>query len=94
MDFQKICQIVDQYQKKYEKEISSSGKWSGYEGFQNELAEQIKNMFHDVKENDIEASKEKVIILDYLITLRQLLGLLAKEDVELFHNKSKIEAIV
>lgn len=34
-DFQKICQIVDQYQKKYEKEISFSGKWGGYEGFQN-----------------------------------------------------------
>ena len=90
VDFQKICQIVDQYQKKYEKEINSYGKWNGYEGFQNELAEQIKSMFYDVKENDIEGSKEKVIILDYLITLRQLLGLLAKEDVQLFHNKSKI----
>lgn len=47
-------------------------------------------MFQDVKENDIESSKEKVIILDYLITLRQLSGLLAKEDIEIFHNKSKI----
>lgn len=35
-----------------------------------------------------------MIILDYLITLRQLAGLLAKEDIELFHTKSKIEAIV
>lgn len=35
-----------------------------------------------------------MIILDYLITLKQLSGLLAKNDMELFHRKSKIEAIV
>ena len=38
-DFQKIRQIVDQYQKKYEKEISGEGRWTGYESFQSELAE-------------------------------------------------------
>lgn len=35
-----------------------------------------------------------MIILDYLITLRQLSSLLAKNDLEMFNNKSKIEAIV
>ena len=29
-DFQKICQIVDQYQKKYEKDINGEGRWTGY----------------------------------------------------------------
>lgn len=52
-------------------------------------------MFEDVKETeDLDSSKEKVIILDYLITLRQLVTLLSKDNLELFHTKSKIEAIV
>lgn len=33
-DYQKICQIVDQYQKKYEKEIGTNGNWDGYGDFQ------------------------------------------------------------
>jgi hypothetical protein len=35
-----------------------------------------------------------VIVLDYLVTLRQLIGLLLSNDMEGFHNKSKIEIIV
>lgn len=94
-DFQKICQIVDQYHKKYEKEIGSDSlKWKGFDSFQSDLASQIKTMFSEVKETELESNKEKVIILDYLITLKQLAGLLAKDDIELFHSKSKIEAIV
>ena len=38
--------------------------------------------------------KENVIILDYLITLKQLVHLVQKYDIEGFHTKSKIEAIV
>lgn len=33
-------------------------------------------------------------MLDYLVTLRQLVSLLQNGDIEGFHNKSKIEAIV
>jgi hypothetical protein len=33
-------------------------------------------------------------VLDYLVTLRQLIGLLLSNDIEGFHNKSKIEMIV
>jgi hypothetical protein len=35
-----------------------------------------------------------VIVLDYLITLRQLLLILEDEDIQNFHNKAKIEQIV
>jgi len=35
-----------------------------------------------------------VIVLDYLVTLRQLIGLLQSNDIEGFHNKSKMEIIV
>jgi hypothetical protein len=38
-------------------------------------------MFDDVKCSDLESCQEKVIILDYLITLRQLSSLLAKNDI-------------
>lgn len=38
--------------------------------------------------------KEQIIVLDYLVTLRQLIGLLQNNDLEGFHNKSKIETIV
>jgi hypothetical protein len=44
--------------------------------------------------NEIGEIQQRVIILDYLITLRQLSSLLAKNDIQLFHAKSKIEAIV
>ena len=38
--------------------------------------------------------KNHVVILDYLITLKQLANLLQKNDIEIFHSKSKIETIV
>ena len=37
---------------------------------------------------------EEIILLDYLITTKQLLLIDAKKDIEYFHRKSKIEAIV
>jgi hypothetical protein len=33
-------------------------------------------------------------VLDYLVTLRQLVAILQNNDLEGFHNKSKIETIV
>ena len=41
-----------------------------------------------------EGHDEEIILLDYLITTRQLLLINSKKDIEYFHKKSKIEAIV
>lgn len=41
-----------------------------------------------------EGKDEEVILLDYFITTKQLLLINAKNDIEYFHKKSKIEAIV
>ena len=51
-------------------------------------------MYRQVQSENIEMIKNHVIILDYLVTLKQLVNLLQKNDVEIFHSKSKIEAIV
>lgn len=47
---------------------------------------------HSSIENAFDASevKEEIIVLDYLITLRQLIGILNTNDLEGFHQKSKI----
>ena len=42
----------------------------------------------------MEGKDEEVILLDYLITTKQLLLIHSKKDIEYFHKKSKIEAIV
>ena len=54
----------------------------------------ILSLFEEVSEGDVTGWKEEVIVLDYLVTLRQLISLLQNNDIEGFHNKSKIEAIV
>lgn len=41
----------------------------------------------DQPANDV---KEEVIVLDYLITLRQLLFILAEDNIQTFHTKSKM----
>ena len=38
--------------------------------------------------------EEKIVLLDYLITMKQLLLINEKKDIEYFHQKSQIEAIV
>ena len=38
--------------------------------------------------------EEKIVLLDYLITMKQLLVINSNKDIEYFHQKSKIEAIV
>lgn len=90
-DYKKLCQIVHQYQEKYEKELGSiEAHWKGFDIFETELSTEIKKIFQDVKALDLEQCQQKVIILDYLITLRQLCNLLSKNDIEVFHAKSKI----
>lgn len=43
---------------------------------------------------DMDVIKEEVIVLDYLVTLRQLVTLLQNNTLDGFHSKSKMEAIV
>ena len=50
----------------------------------------ILSLFEEVSEGDVTGWKEEVIVLDYLVTLRQLISLLQNNDIEGFHNKSKI----
>lgn len=69
-------------------------KWIGYQTFETEIVSEIKSMYRQVQSENIEMIKNHVIILDYLVTLKQLVNLLQKNDVEIFHSKSKIEAIV
>lgn len=95
-DYQKIRQIIDQYKKKYERDIGDlPQKWDGLSTMVVEVSEYIKLLYEEIQSLDeLNEGKEKVIILDYLITLRQLGNLLEKDDIEIFHEKSKIEAIV
>ena len=52
-------------------------------------------MYTLVKFNpEVDEVKEEVIVLDYLVTLRQLISLLQNNGLEGFHSKSKMEAIV
>lgn len=96
-DYQKIHQIIQQYQKKYEKDIGYlPSKWDGLRSFDSQLSSEIKKIYDEVKRSDelVGQTQQKVIVLDYLITLKQLTNLLEKNDIEMFHEKSKIEAIV
>ena len=47
-------------------------------------------MHREIQSEDFESVKSHVIILDYLVTLKQLVNLMQKNDVEVFHSKSKI----
>ncbi len=51
-------------------------------------------IFEQIQEEEIGEWKDEVIVLDYLVTLRQLISLLQGNDMEGFHSKSKIETIV
>lgn len=104
-DYEKISQIIAQYHLKYEKDLSNTSSHTDtelvnncqqLERFQNELQSEIVKMYSFIKTNveDIEMIKEEVIVLDYLVTLRQLVTLLQNNGLEGFHNKSKMEAIV
>ena len=95
-DYHKISQIVDQYVTKYSKDlnnITQTVKPLGY--FKEQLSKNIVAIYERVQgQEDISPLKDEVIVLDYLVTLRQLVGLLQSNDMEGFHVKSKIETIV
>lgn len=56
--------------------------------------EQIRLFYQKVQTKPLDEVKNHVIILDYFITLKQLISILSKDDLELFNVKSKIETIV
>jgi hypothetical protein len=47
-----------------------------------------------MSQGEVEGREEKIVLLDYLITMKQLLLINEKKDIEYFHQKSQIEAIV
>ncbi len=95
-DFNKIIQIIDQYQAKYSKDLSSINKVSkNLITIKEQLTTKIVLFYQKVNnQSDLSEWKEEVIVLDYLVTMRQLIGLLQNNDLQGFHNKSKIETIV
>ena len=105
-DYDKIAQIISQYQAKYQKDLNNTSDTElvsqnetqneQLESFQAELQSEIIKMYSFIKSNieDIDLVKEEVIVLDYLVTLRQLVTLLQNNSLEGFHHKSKMEAIV
>jgi hypothetical protein len=96
-DYHKIAQIIEQYVAKYNKDLSSISQLvKPLSAFKEQLTKSIVGLYERVGAEEEEGSewKEEVIVLDYLVTLRQLLGLLQGNDMEGFHNKSKIETIV
>ena len=59
------------------------------------LTSEIITLFEEIKEaSEPENLLKEIVVLDYLITLKQLLELLKEGNMEEFHGKSKIQAIV
>lgn len=82
-DFAKIAQIVSQYKNKYSKDLAEI---KSNHGSLTELKERltgcILHIYGQIEENcDLVAEKEKIIVLDYLVTLRQLVSLLQTHDM-------------
>lgn len=77
MDYQKIVQIVHQYQHKYIEDLKYiRPNFVSYESLRQTLTYQIMNLHKFVDSKNPTDVKEDVIVLDYLITLRQLIYLL------------------
>ncbi len=95
-DYHKIAQIIDQYVSKYTKDLASIQQVNKpLAAFKELLTRNIIILYDKVEgEEENPEWKDEVIVLDYLVTLRQLVGLLQGNDLEGFHNKSKIETIV
>lgn len=91
-DYHKIAQIIEQYVAKYSKDFANVKKVSQpLTAFKDELTHTIVDMYERVQAQEASSHwKDEVIVLDYLVTLRQLVGLLQANDMEGFHCKSKI----
>ncbi len=82
-DYVKISQIVDQYQVKYSKDLSHLKPIAKSLSFLKEqLTKNILLVYERVEDQpEIGEFKDEVIVLDYLVTLRQLIGLLQNNDL-------------
>ena len=80
-----------QYQTKYSKDLGQIVKnFISYDDLKEELSKQILNL-HELINGEVGCNvKEEVIVLDYLITLKQLLKIMEQDNLLVFHNKSKI----
>lgn len=94
-DYAKITQIINQYQSKYHDDLSGMNyKVVSLEELRELINHQIIFLYGRVESQNPGDVKEEVIVLDYLITLRQLLCILAEDNIQTFHGKSKMEQIV
>lgn len=91
-DYNKINQIIEQYITKYTKDLGSLNQVTkSLAGFKEQLTRNIITLYERVENaEELGEWKDEVIVLDYLVTLRQLVGLLQGNDIEGFHTKSKI----
>lgn len=82
-DYYKITQIIDQYEVKYSKDLSHLRQINKpLQHFKDHLTKNIISIYERVDgQDDISEWKEEVIVLDYLVTLRQLIGLLQNNDL-------------
>lgn len=82
-DFNKITQIIEQYRAKYSKDLNTTAKaGKSLNSIKEELTRAIMSLYEKVNhQDDIGEWKEEVIVLDYLVTLRQLVGLLQNNDL-------------
>jgi hypothetical protein len=94
-EYRQVIHVVSQYEQSYCKELNGvCPEWPGFVEFDRELTAEIKKLFENTKNSKLELVTQKVIILDYLVSLKQLSKLLGKNGVTAFHEKSKIEVIV
>jgi hypothetical protein len=82
-DFSKIVQIIDQYRVKYNRDLNNTTKNNrSLNTIKDELTRIVIFFYEKVSQQDsIGDWKEEVIVLDYLVTLRQLVGLLQNNDL-------------
>lgn len=86
---------MQQYLTRYSRIIRDDNYQDALNEIEDELTCEIINLYERTKNyNILEGKDEEVILLDYFITTKQLLLINSKNDIEYFHKKSKIEAIV
>ena len=88
-----MYKICDQYEQKYVKALPSQNfKQQASASVDQSLQSEIRTLYSYIMQYPAnpEEVRDEVILLDYLITLKQLLNLDDKACLEEFHRKSKI----
>ena len=66
-----------------------------YASVVNNLVKEIRAMYKFIAESrEPSFLVKEIIVLDYMVTMIQLMGILKNRDIAEFHFKSKIQAIV